>query len=197
MADAINMNPEPVAEADRPLLVHVMHDIETLSTQNNPVLLSIGAVKFTRAGMVDRFEIGINPADCRRYGLHIDADTVMWWMHDDRADARKALVELGKIDLFAALDGYKMWLEQTPRGDRGSMWANGATFDHVKLRSAFDACQIETPWHYREEECYRTITRRFPDVPFVRQGVHHGALDDSLSQAFHLVEIDKAHGINL
>lgn len=179
------------------MLTHIMHDIETLSTKNNPVIFALGAVKFTREGVVDRFEIGIDPADCQRLGLHIDAKTVMWWMDEERAAARKYLNEIGKIDLFAALDGYTMWIDQTPKDVRGSMWANGATFDHIKLGSAFDACGLEKPWGYRQEECYRTISNRFKDVPFERHGIAHGPLDDSLSQAFHLVEIDKAHGLSL
>lgn len=182
---------------DRPLLVHVMHDIETFSTHNNPVIPALGAVKFTREGVIDRFEVGIDPADCQRLGLHIDANTVEWWLDPQRAAAWAHIQTLGKIDLFAALDGYTMWLEQTPKDARGSMWANGATFDHVKLGSAFKACGLQLPWHYRQEECYRTISNRFKDVEFERQGIAHGPLDDSLSQAFHLVEIDKAHGINL
>lgn len=183
--------------ADATPLVHVMHDIETFSTANNPVIFALGACKFTTEGVIDRFEIGIDPADCQRLGLHIDAGTVMWWMHDDRAEARKYLNEIGKIDLFAALDGYSMWLNQTPKEALGSMWANGATFDHVKLGSAFKACGLPLPWHYRQEECYRTISNRFKDVKFERQGIAHGPLDDSLSQAFHLVEINKAHGLSL
>jgi hypothetical protein len=196
MAEAALL-PESDVKDDRPLLVHIMHDIETFSTQNNPVIPALGAVKFTREGVVDRFEIGIDPSDCQRYGLHIDAGTVLWWMDPARDEARKYLLELGKIDLFAALDGYAMWIDQTPKESLGSMWANGATFDHVKLRSAYDACKIDVPWHYRAEECYRTISNRFKDIPFQRQGLHHGALDDAVSQAFHLVEIDKAHGLGL
>lgn len=177
--------------------VHVMHDIETFSTRNNPVITAIGAVKFTKEGVLDRFEIGIDPADCQRLGLHMDANTVMWWLDPKRDEARKYLLEMGRIDLFTALDGYSMWINQTPKDALGSMWANGATFDHVKLGSAFDACGLEKPWHYRQEECYRTISNRFKDVKFERQGIAHGPLDDSLSQAFHLVEINKAHGLSL
>jgi len=183
--------------ADAPLRVHIMHDIETFSTQNDPVITAIGAVKFTREGVVDRFEIGIDPADCQRYGLHMDANTVMWWMDEKRAEARKYLLEMGRIDLFAALDGYAMWIAQTPKDDLGAVWANGATFDHVKLRSAYDAVKLEYPISYKMEWCYRTVAALYPDVEFQRQGLHHGALDDALSQAFHLTEIAKTHGILL
>lgn len=179
------------------MAVHVMHDIETLSTANNPVLWSIGAVKFDGEQIIDRFEVGVDPASCQKIGLHLDAGTVLWWMDPKRDDARKHLLSLPAVDIHSALGGYHQWLLQTDKADRGSMWANGATFDHVKLRSAFDAAGFEVPWHYREEECYRTLQRRSPDVEFKRLGLHHGALDDSESQAVHLQAICKARGIEL
>lgn len=176
--------------------IHVMHDIETLGTGNDPVVLSIGAVKFDGDQIIDRFHVGIDPKDSQRLGLKIDAETVLWWLDPDRAEARAALLALPKVDLFSALDGYAMWL----RGDQpvtGSAWANGATFDHIKLRSSYDACRLDYPFPFWREECYRTMKNRFRDIPFQRIGTYHSALDDAESQAAHLQEICKAHGIKL
>lgn len=179
-------------------MIHVMHDIETWALKSNkPLLLSIGAVKFDGTEIVDRFEVGVRTADAQRYGLDIEADTIDWWMHPDRAEARQHLFELPKVDLVDALDGYCIWLN-SDKAVTGSAWANGSNFDNSKLKGIFDAVKvIEWPFPYKREECYRTMSNRFPDVPFTRIGVHHGALDDSQSQAAHLQLICASAGIAL
>lgn len=179
-------------------MIHVMHDIETWAKDSaTPVLLSIGAVKFDGETIIDRFHVGVDPVDCQRFGLEIEADTVMWWMDEARAEARKQLLELGRVDLFAALDGYAMWVRQTAKDDLGSAWGNGSNFDNAKLKSIYQKAQVEWPFSYKQEECYRTMRNRYPDVPFTRLGVHHGALDDAESQAVHLQAIAKAAGFSL
>lgn len=178
-------------------MIHVMIDIETLSKGNKPVLLEIGAVKFNADEVVERFTVGIDPVDCQRYGLELDADTVMYWLSDKMAEARKVQNEMGRIDLFSALDGFKAWVEQTPTDQRGSAWGKGATFDNVKLKAAYDAVGVAYPFTYRQDECYRTMANRFPDVEYVQTGVAHSGAADAESQAIHLITICKAHGVVL
>lgn len=179
-------------------MIHVMHDIETWAKDSAlPVVLSIGAVKFDGDTIVDRFHVGVDPVDCQRFGLEIEAGTVAWWMEDARQEARTQLAQLGKVDLYAALDGFAIWCNQTEVDQRGSAWSNGSNFDNAKLKSIYQKVGIEWPFSYKQEECYRTMRNRFPDVPFQRMGVHHGALDDAESQAVHLQAIAKAHGIQL
>lgn len=183
---------------DEPLTVHVMHDFEALAKDSAvPALLSLGAAKFTSEGIIDRFIVRIDPADCQRFGLEIEADTVEWWMDDKRQAARNALNELGKIDLYAALDGYAAWVKQTPTDQLGSAWSKGSNFDNAKLKSIYQRIQLEWPFSYRQEECYRTMCNRFPEVPFHPEGVGHSALDDAVSQALHLIEIAKVGGFKL
>lgn len=175
-----------------------MHDVETWAKHSSvPVLLSLGAVKFTADNIVERFHIRIDPVDCQRFGLEIEADTVEWWMEDGRQAARTQLFGMGKLDVFAALDGYAMWVRQTPTDLLGSAWGNGSNFDNAKLKSVYQKVGVEWPFSYKQEECYRTMRNRFTDVPFNRLGTHHGALDDAESQAVHLQDICRTHGIHL
>jgi hypothetical protein len=180
------------------MAVHIMHDIETLSTENNALILSIGAVKFDHEHIIEKFEVAIFADDAQKYGLHIDAKTVVdFWFDPKRDEARRAYLEQGKVDLFSALDGYAMWVRQTAQADLGSAWANGATFDHIKLESAYKACKLDFPFTYKQQECYRTISNRFKDVPFERRGTHHAAIDDAESQAVHLMQINAVHNLGL
>lgn len=178
--------------------VHVMHDIETLALESNiPVLLSLGAVKFTRQHIVESFHVRFDIADCQRNGLVIEAATVDWWMDEERAEARRQLRSMGQVDLYSGLDGYRQWISETPTDLLGSAWSQGSSFDNARLEAIYARVGIEWPFGYRQIECYRTMRNRFADVQFRRIGVHHGALDDAHSQAAHLIQIVQAHGISL
>lgn len=180
------------------MIKHIMSDIETLGVSNKPVFLSLGAVRFTKDEIVDRFHVGIDPKDCQRYGLEIDAGTAWdYWADPKQAEARDKLHALPKIDLFSALDGFAAWVNQTPADEQGSLWGNGATFDNVAIRSAYDAVQLDYPFHYRKDECYRTLKNRCPDVEYAQVGTAHDALDDAESQALHLQKICLQYGIML
>lgn len=184
--------------SDTPDKVHVMHDIETLAVESSvPVLLSLGAVKFTRNEIIESFHVRFDIVDCQRQGLVIEADTVEWWMGEERAEARRQLFGMGKVDLYSGLDGYRQWISETPADQLGSAWSQGSSFDNAKLEAIYKRLGIEWPFGYRQIECYRTMRNRFADVKFSRMGVHHGALDDAHSQAAHLIQIVQAHNIPL
>jgi hypothetical protein len=61
-------------------------------------------------------------------------------------------------------------------------------FDNVILRSAFAAAGLEYPVRFWADQCYRT-KKNESAVPLVREGTHHKALDDAISQAKHLQAI--------
>lgn len=190
--------PAPILAVVENPKVHVCHDIETWAKDSPvPVLLSLGSVKFSAGGIIEQFHVRIDPVDCQRHGLVIEAETVEWWMDDERAAARAQLHAMGKVDLYSALDGYANWIMQTPMDQLGSAWSMGSNFDNAKLKTIYQKLGLMWPFSYKQEECCRTLKNRFPDVPFVRTGVHHGALDDAHSQAVHIIAINEAHGINL
>lgn len=165
---------------------HVMVDIETLGKGNDAVILSIGAVKFdpwAQGTKVDEsFYVAVNPESCQALGLKMDASTIMWWMGDERTEARSKMTREERVDLPEALYGFADWfgLESLPT------WGNGATFDNVILKSAYNACSLSLPWKYWDDKCYRTVKGLAPSVKLERQGTFHNALDDAISQALHL-----------
>lgn len=179
---------------------HVMLDIETLSLADNCVLLSIGGVKFDQSTIVDKFHVGIDPVSAESFGLKVDAATAWnYWCNPKRDEARRRLWDLPKVDLVAALDGFSMWCLLTPEDERGSVWGKGAIFDIPRVKNAFAAIGEANlyPFTYRQEECYRTLANRCPEIKYEQIGVAHDALDDSESQAVHLQAICKDLGIKL
>jgi len=181
--------------------VHVMVDLETFSTKEDAAILSIGACKFDPSvplGMnpiIDSFEVHIDPADCQRMGMHIDVDTVLWWMHADRDEARAELLShrYSWVDLAGALDEFKHWLGFGTL----PMWGNGVAFDNVILKSAYERCNMPVPWSFYHDRCYRTVKALAPDVKIKRVGTHHSAVDDAVSQAEHLIAITHTLGVPL
>jgi exodeoxyribonuclease VIII len=174
-----------------------MVDLETLGTGPDAVILSIGAAKFdpTVEGdpILDTFHQHVDPANAQAVGMKITASTVMWWLHPDRAAARDELLKYERVDLWSVLYGFKQWF-----GDESlPLWGNGATFDNVILRTAYEKVNEPAPWEFWHDRCYRTMKSFATSIPLVREGVHHDAKHDAISQAKHLVEIMRAMNVSL
>jgi len=166
-----------------------MIDLETWGTGPNALITSIGAARFdpNGSGIIDSLELPINPVDAQRYGFDIDADTVLWWMQPDR-DAARGQFQRAGLDLGSALDGFAMWFNEAP----GPVWGNGAAFDNVLLRNAYQKAGLECPWPFWNDRCYRTMKSLTSAPPMgERTGTHHEAVDDAVSQALHLQQIVK------
>lgn len=173
------------------MLNSVMVDLETMGSGNQSAIVSIGAFKFdlyTPQGPeqiedLQRFYVNVSLKSSMAAGLKADPDTIMWWMGQDAA-ARSKLTS-SPLDLQAALHQFAAFMN-----GGFFLWGNGATFDNVILRNAYDAAGIKTPWHYTKDMCYRTYKNLHGKaVPFVREGTAHNALDDAITQALHLQKI--------
>ena len=169
---------------------HVMIDIETLGTGNKAVIWALGASRFSleqgNSSETRNFYITIDPQSCVAAGLELDVNTVMWWMSEKQAEARKQLIECGPgLDIASALDGFARWLP--PKENLHGVWGNGATFDNVIVRSAYTALGLQCPWSYKVDSCFRTIKNLHPHVAWDEgTGTAHNALDDAISQTRHL-----------
>lgn len=166
----------------------VMLDLETLGQKPGSVIVAIGAVKFSSGEITSSFYERVDPESCISLGLHMDASTVMWWLKQESA-ARVEITKPGK-HLSPVLLDFADWL-----GDKDAeIWGNGAAFDNVLLADAYDRAQIQRPWKFWNDRCYRTVKSLRPDVTMQRDGTHHNALDDAKSQALHLMALLTAGG---
>lgn len=165
----------------------VMVDLETMSTRNNAAIVSIGAVKFWLNVDQDSFSpdqffhMAVDLASSQDAGLDVDAETVKWWMQQDK-EAQKAL-DRG-VDLDQALKAFSSWFPKD-----AYIFGNGATFDNVILRSAYAATKLPYPAIYKQDMCYRTLCRMSDVEPLKFDGVKHNALHDAMAQTKHLMAI--------
>ena len=74
------------------------------------------------------------------------------------------------------------------------VWGNGATFDNVILRRAFDDCAIEAPWPFWHDRDLRTILGLYPEAKAREfEGVKHHALHDARHEARMLIDALRLH----
>lgn len=171
------------------MTVHCMVDLETLSTHSNAIILSIGAVAFDKdEGILDQFYVNIDADDCTNLGLHQEQATVDWWAQQDQA-VWDALC----VDAKPLYEALKAFSEFWRKNDCKYIWGNGADFDNVILKSAYNALDCDPPFSPFAGRCYRTIKKchAAPEKD-LRVGDHHNALDDALTQTFHLLKINRA-----
>lgn len=172
-----------------------MLDLETLGTKPYSPILAIGACAFRpdQVGPIeDAFYQAVTLESCLDLGLRPSADTILWWM-DREPEARAVFKDPLAVTLPLALDAFTDWLNSRPL----KLWGNSAAFDCGLLAAAYTACGKVVPWEFYNERCYRTLKKLSgaDGIPLARVGTHHNAVDDALSQAYHLMAIYKGLGL--
>lgn len=169
---------------------HFMVDLETLGTTPGSVILSIGAVEFSRAGLGSEFYTVLNTEDCMDHYLAQEEGTKKWWgeqSHEARQVLRDAADVKTSVPLKLGLTKFSEFLGKQKR--QIAVWGNGADFDNALLAVAYKMADIPMPWEFWNNRCYRTLKNLVPGPKLTRTGVYHNALDDAKSQAQHMVEL--------
>lgn len=167
---------------------HLMVDLETMSNKGNAAIVSIGAVAFepSRGEIGPTFYSVVDLTSCERAGLHIDADTVRWWMKQS-AEARSAIIAEGS-DLSLALSNLGAFSRENLT-DNVRVWGNGVDFDNVILRNAYNAVGLDPFWKFYNNCDVRTIVELGrsagidPKRTLEFEGEQHNALADAIHQA--------------
>ncbi|MBN1138853.1 MAG: 3'-5' exoribonuclease [Anaerolineae bacterium] len=179
---------------------HVMLDLETMSTMSNAAIVAIGAVVFDpdTGEMGKTFYCNVDLESCVARGLHIQGNTVMWWLERSE-EARMALLS-DRLPLDKALRQFSRYLQAL---GEVCVWGNGATFDNVIIANAYQAVGLERPWSYKNDRDVRTIEELGRQIQASqgiddaaekteRTGIHHHALDDAIHQARYVSKIWQA-----
>lgn len=178
--------------------MHVMLDLETLATDVNAQIVSIGAVKFDKTGLGSTFYKTILLEDNSSFS--VNAQTVGFWLKQTKESQEALFFNPQKIQ--DVLKDFRDWYEGPWTRDqqeyticfkeRGKkVWGNGVNFDNTILRNAFEKCSMTCPFTFKEDMCYRTVValNKHRDIPFERMGEHHNSLDDAKSQAKYLIAL--------
>lgn len=161
---------------------NIMVDLETMGNNSKSAIVAIGAVRFGKT-ITDEFYKIVDLRSSLDVGLQVDADTILWWLK--QSNEARGEFDKPSLTLPTALLDFSTWVGADPL-----VWGNGAPFDNVVLSNAYDACEINRPWHYSADRCYRTVKDMYPNIKkSPRIGTHHNALDDAINQANHLIDI--------
>ena len=166
----------------------LMIDLETLGTNTNTVVLSIGACFFD----VDRHLIGpkfyttLSIQDQLAKKREINSNTLKWWMKQS-AGARNVFNEQ-ETDTTIALCSFIEFIEQNASTNL-SPWGNGSVFDISILESLLNDYGLPVPWKFTNVMDLRTFRRFVAGNQKIGSGnVAHNALDDSIAQASFVIE---------
>lgn len=178
---------------------HFMCDLETMSLADDGAIVSIGLVEFDETSFGRNFYVNVDLQSCIDAGLKTSQSTIDWW-----AKQEQAAIDAWKVDavpLLEALTRVNRYLELATGGlSSVRLWGNGAGFDNVLLKKAYHVLEVDEPWKYYNNRCYRTMHNLFPlteeETP-PRFGTYHNALDDAITQATRLQVICAKYGIKL
>lgn len=172
-------------------MVDVMVDLETMGTGPLSAIVAIGAVVFYPGTqqLGARFYERVDLGSAIRFGGRTDAGTIVWWLGQS-PEARAELCKPGALSIRDGLELFAAFMARAEPEKRNRLvWGNGAAFDNVVLTSAYAGTGMELPWLPWNDRCYRTLKALRPELKMAREGVHHHALADAVSQAKHAMEI--------
>ena len=162
-----------------------MVDFETLSTQPNAVALSVGLVLFNLADN-DTYEL-LDADEDRCFfstlefqsqidlGRHVDAETIMWWMQQNRMAQKETFNPKGRNKVEDVL---KVLLQQI---GRKRLMGNGSNFDNPILATLCHDYGFEPPpfWMARD---LRTLQDLSKNEKLKDRDVEHSAIEDAKFQ---------------
>jgi len=171
--------------------MHLMIDLETLSTAGDAAIAQIGLSPFWIDGdgpLGPGLHINVDPQSCIDHGLRVDWSTTHWWMMQEQA-ARDALPlpgegtplgqALDQVDAFiTALKEGPLWSE----GQQLHVWSNGATFDIPILTNAYTRLRRREPWKYSAGRDTRTLAMLALSAIRPEPRLKHRALEDAEAQ---------------
>ncbi len=162
-----------------------MIDLETMATEPDAVVLSIGACFFDlQTGKIgEKFYTCLSVTEQEEMNRVVDARTLAWWNGQSK-DARKVFTEK-KYPVDHCLNEFTNFILSNANKSQVMAWGNGSGFDISIMESLFRMFELPCPWLFYNVMDLRTF-RRFVasnvKVPKL-EGTNHHALDDAINQA--------------
>ena len=164
----------------------LMLDFETLDVAECPVILSMGAVVFNENRIIATLYHKVDQQSCLDLGCTISESTIEWW--DAQSEEAREAAFGGKLNIAVAMQDL---VDLYKNKDCGEIWSRGALADIRWANNILEKMDIEKPWKFWEEMCFRTFLKYSPEFVFCPDGVKHNALDDAANQAEQWIAINQ------
>ncbi len=173
-------------------MIHAMIDLETLSTNPNAVILTVGAVKFDANSSMkpyDELYFRVDVDSQSEMGRHVMQDTLDWWSQQPKEISEEALSDQDRIGLQDMVKAINKWCVGVD-----VFWCQGPLFDYAILQNIYSQLGHPQPWNYWQIRDSRTLFSLVPRDNNKRVG-HHNALQDCIYQAKKVQDVYKQLGI--
>ena len=168
--------------------IHLMIDLETLSTHTNGVVLSIGACFFDINGVKQKFYTHMNYLEQECMGRSILTSTLNWWETQEEINGITRPGDSTVNNAEKLLD-FKAFCV-TEDFNTYKVWSNGASFDVPMIESLMRSYQLEPSWKFWNVRDVRTIVDLYPACRYGGDKAqnNHNALDDAVNQAHWVIK---------
>lgn len=179
---------------------HFMLDLETLGTQADAVILSIGVIAFDPLGEVNpdeaiQINVDIDP-QVQHLNRHVSQDTLRWWSTQPHETFQSCLHQpCSPFTACTRLDKYMDDAERDPKNR--IVWGNGSAFDNAIMAHFFRQFSVDLPWMFWNDRCFRTFKELFDPHRELQpvNNVPHNAMEDAIAQARWMCNIVQTHGL--
>jgi len=162
-------------------MIHAMIDLETLSTNPEAVILTVGGVKFDPHSFTE-------PSQGMYFRVDVDSQTAMgrevmqltldWWAEQPKEISEEALGDKDRISLAKMLKTINKWSVGVD-----VFWCQGPLFDYAILQNIYKQLGHPVPWQYWQIRDSRTLFSLVPRDPNEKRTGMHNALEDCYFQA--------------
>ena len=174
-------------------MIHAMIDLETLSTNPNATILTVGGVKFDpytseepAEGMYFRVDVNAQTS----MGRDVMQETVDWWSRQPKEISDEAFSDDNRVslnDMIKKINKFSVGVDV--------FWCQGPLFDYAILQDIYKQLGHPVPWQYWQIRDSRTLFSLVPrDIKENRTGLHN-ALADCFFQAKKVQKVYKQLGI--
>ena len=162
-------------------MIHAMIDLETLSTNPDAVILTVGGVKFNPYNQVEPaqgmyFRVDVDSQTAR--GRDVMQDTIDWWSKQPEEIREEALGDKDRISLDEMIKNINKWAVGV-----AVFWWQGPWFDYAILQNLYKQLGHPVPWQYWQIRDSRTLFSLVPRDPNEKREALHNALADCYFQA--------------
>lgn len=169
----------------------ICFDLETLSTEVDSCIMSIGAVRFDiDSDTIDKpFRVNLNLEEgIKTYGLRRSKDTMQWW-----ATQKKEVLKANMANAIPYKDGIQRFIDYVNEVSPNMVWAWGTHFDIPIFNYSLMKTHGEDypkPWMYNKVCDARTLKNSFLE-DITRSETAHDPLQDVIDQAQYIINFYK------